>query len=76
MDAFMAAAAAVAERREEATLPTEDRIMKHMTRWCEAWRQDLEHRPSEVAESPAGAESPHGPDLYNRIYKLWGSRVQ
>ena len=56
MDAFKAAAAAVAERREEATLPTEDRIMKHMTRWCESWRLDLEHRPAEVAESPAGAE--------------------
>lgn len=64
MDAFKAAAAAVAERREEATLPTEDRIMKHMTRWCESWRLDLENRPAEIAESPAGAE------IYNPQQRL------
>ena len=56
MAAFKSAAAAVAERREEADLPTEDRIMRHLTRWCEAWRQDLEKRPADVQESAAGAQ--------------------
>lgn len=59
MDAFKAAAAAVAERQAEAGLPTEDRIMKHLQRWCEAWREDLERRPAEVKESGAGAHPSH-----------------
>lgn len=54
MDAFKAAAAAVAERQAEAGLPTEDRIAKHLKRWCEAWREDLERRPDAVKESAAG----------------------
>ena len=56
MAAFKAAAAAVAERQAEAALATEDRIMKHLTRWCDAWRDDLERRPAEIKESGPGTE--------------------
>ena len=57
MAAFKAAAAAVAERQAEAAMATEDRIMKHLTRWCDAWRDDLERRPAEIKESGPGAHS-------------------
>lgn len=58
MAAFKAAAAAVAERQAEAAMSTEDRIMKYLTRWCDAWRDDLERRSSEIKESGPGAEIP------------------
>ncbi len=57
MAAFKAAAAAVAERQAEAAMATEDRIMKHLTRWCDAWRDDLERRPAEIKETGPGEEA-------------------
>ena len=67
MAAFRAAAAAVAERQAEAAMATEDVIMKYLSRWCDAWRDDLERRPAEIKESGPGA-GPHRSSLSSSWY--------
>jgi hypothetical protein len=48
--AFKAAAEAIAER----SMALEDQMAKWLRRWCEEWDADLEARPEEVKDTPAG----------------------
>eukprot|EP00803_Ostreobium_quekettii_P007096 evm.model.scf_817.2 EVM.evm.TU.scf_817.2 scf_817:45916-49441(+) len=51
---FQRAAARLASTRKEEDLPFEDRILGQLRRWCEEWKEDLDVRPAEVAESRSG----------------------
>ncbi|KAI8464645.1 MAG: Prp18 domain-containing protein [Monoraphidium minutum] len=54
---FAAAAARLAEQREEAAMALEDRIAKYLRRWCQAWGDDLEARSDEAKASGPGHQA-------------------
>lgn len=57
LEQFQRAAARLKSIREEENLPLEDRILGQLRRWCEEWRDDLDGRPQEVAESRSGHQA-------------------
>lgn len=54
---FERAATRLRAMREEEHLPLEDRIHGQLKRWCEEWRDDLDGRPQEVANSRSGLQA-------------------
>ncbi|KAK9845235.1 hypothetical protein WJX81_000654 [Elliptochloris bilobata] len=52
--AFMRAAEALKEKREEEAMCVEDRIYKYLMRWFAEWGRDLDTRPDDVKASQSG----------------------
>lgn len=55
MATFRAAAEALKAKQAEKSLTTEQRILRHLKKWCKAWEEDLAARPAHVQESGPGA---------------------
>jgi len=57
MATFRAAAEALKAKQAEKSLTTEQRILRHLKKWCKAWEEDLAARPAHVQESGPGARA-------------------
>lgn len=54
---YQKAAARLAQKLEEDSLPVEKRIIQILQRFCQDWQEDLDSRQEDVAESRSGRQA-------------------